>query len=52
MVRDPAVHAVVCSRIRGWLEVTMHWTVQGIVESPVRGADGNREFLIAARKPT
>lgn len=50
IVRDPAVHAIVCSRIRGWLQVEMRWSVQGIVESPVRGADGNREFLIAATK--
>jgi 23S rRNA (cytidine1920-2'-O)/16S rRNA (cytidine1409-2'-O)-methyltransferase len=51
IVRDPAIHARVCARIRGWLELDMRWPVLGLVESPVQGADGNREFLIAARKP-
>jgi len=25
--------------------------VMGVTESPVQGAEGNREFLISARKP-
>jgi len=51
VVRDPALHAEVCDRIRTWLEATMGWTVLGIEESPIRGPAGNVEFLIAARKP-
>ena len=27
------------------------WTVDGHMESPIAGGDGNREFLLAARKP-
>jgi len=27
----------------------MGWKVLGVTESPVTGADGNKEFLIAAR---
>jgi predicted rRNA methylase YqxC with S4 and FtsJ domains len=25
--------------------------VLGVMESPIEGGDGNREFLVAARKP-
>ena len=28
------------------------WHVQGVVESPITGPKGNREFLIAATRPT
>jgi 23S rRNA (cytidine1920-2'-O)/16S rRNA (cytidine1409-2'-O)-methyltransferase len=48
VVRDPALHAEVCREIRAWLEALPGWTVLGIVESPVLGPEGNREFLIAA----
>ena len=47
VVRDPELHARVCAEIRGWLEGE-GWDVQGIVESPIKGPEGNIEFLIAA----
>ena len=50
VVRDPALHTEVCERIAGWLAALPSWSVLGIVESPVRGAEGNIEFLIAARR--
>jgi len=50
IVRDPAVHAVVRARIAGFLGAA-GWAVTGETESPIRGGDGNAEFLIAARKP-
>jgi len=50
IVRDPAVHAAVRARIRAWLE-GQGWQVTGEAPSPIEGSDGNREFLIAARKP-
>jgi len=49
IVRDPALHLEVCERIQRWLEGDMGWQVSGVTESPVAGADGNKEFLIAAR---
>jgi len=49
VVRDPALHERVCGEVRDWLEGE-GWTVQGIVESPIRGPEGNIEFLIAARR--
>jgi 23S rRNA (cytidine1920-2'-O)/16S rRNA (cytidine1409-2'-O)-methyltransferase len=51
VVRDPDLHAAVCARIRSWLESLPGWSVLGIVESPILGPKGNKEFLIAARRP-
>ena len=50
IVRDPALHREVCERIQNWLEADMGWSVLGVTESPLVGADGNKEFLIAARR--
>ena len=50
VVRDPAVHEAVVSRIREWLAGQPGWTVVGTDESPITGPDGNREFLICGRK--
>ena len=47
VVRDPALHARVCEEVRGWIE-GLGWQVQGIVESPIKGPEGNVEFLISA----
>ena len=49
VVRDPALHARVCDEVRGWLE-GLGWTVEGIVESPITGPQGNVEFLISATR--
>lgn len=47
VVRDPALHARVCSEVRQWLE-GLGWDIEGIVESPITGPQGNVEFLISA----
>jgi 23S rRNA (cytidine1920-2'-O)/16S rRNA (cytidine1409-2'-O)-methyltransferase len=49
VVRDPELHARVCGEVRSWLE-SDGWAVQGIVESPIKGPEGNVEFLISARR--
>ncbi len=49
VVRDAAVRAAVCDRIWAWLDGRPGWRVLGITESPITGAVGNVEFLIAAR---
>ncbi|MDR3536196.1 MAG: TlyA family RNA methyltransferase [Acetobacteraceae bacterium] len=51
VVRDPAVHAAVCTRVRDWWDALPGWSVLGITESPITGPEGNREFLIAATRP-
>ncbi len=50
VVREPELHQEVCERIRGWLADQPGWTVLGITESPIRGPEGNIEFLICGRK--
>jgi 23S rRNA (cytidine1920-2'-O)/16S rRNA (cytidine1409-2'-O)-methyltransferase len=49
VVRDPTLHQAVCGRISRWLAAQPGWHVQGVIESPITGPKGNREFLIAAR---
>lgn len=49
VVRDPAVHAEVCARVQGWWATLPGWFVDGVVESPITGPEGNREFMIGAR---
>jgi 23S rRNA (cytidine1920-2'-O)/16S rRNA (cytidine1409-2'-O)-methyltransferase len=49
VVRDPQVHARVCETVRLWLE-GRGWQVAGVVESPITGPEGNKEFLIAAQR--
>ena len=50
VVRDPALHQEVCERIAAWVSAQPGWSVEGIVESPITGPEGNKEFLLAARK--
>jgi 23S rRNA (cytidine1920-2'-O)/16S rRNA (cytidine1409-2'-O)-methyltransferase len=50
VVRDPALHEEVCRRIEAWVNAQSGWRVEGVVESPITGPEGNREFLLAARK--
>jgi 23S rRNA (cytidine1920-2'-O)/16S rRNA (cytidine1409-2'-O)-methyltransferase len=49
VVRDAAIHARVCAEVAGVI-ATLGWTVGGPIPSPLEGRDGNREFLIAARR--
>jgi 23S rRNA (cytidine1920-2'-O)/16S rRNA (cytidine1409-2'-O)-methyltransferase len=49
VVRDPEIHREVCERAAMWVAVQPGWGVVGIVESPIVGPDGNREFLLYAR---
>jgi 23S rRNA (cytidine1920-2'-O)/16S rRNA (cytidine1409-2'-O)-methyltransferase len=49
VVRDPALHARVCDEVREWLEGA-GWVIQGIVESPITGPEGNVEFLVSAQR--
>lgn len=50
VVRDPDVHVRVCQEISDWLTGLEDWSVNGITESPIKGPEGNIEFLISATK--
>lgn len=47
IVRDPALHDEVRATISAWLGEQPGWTVLGTTDSPIEGAEGNKEFLIA-----
>ena len=49
-VRAPAVHASVCQAVQDWWHALAGWQVVGVTPSPITGPEGNREFLIAARR--
>ena len=49
VVRDPDVHARVINDAKSWVE-SRGWHVVGLVESPITGPEGNKEFLLAAQR--
>jgi len=50
VIRDPAVHARVVAEVTACAAALPGATVLGTMDSPITGADGNREFLLALRK--
>ncbi|MCY4496134.1 MAG: hypothetical protein OXC14_02510 [Rhodospirillaceae bacterium] len=44
-----AMGGEVCERIQGLIERQSGWRALGVSESPIRGPEGNREFLVAAK---
>jgi len=50
IVRDEVVQEAALADIAAWLPENPGWSVTGSIPSPVKGGDGNREFLLAARK--
>ncbi len=50
IVRDPAAHEKVIEDVRS-TALDLGLTVSGLCESPITGADGNREFLILLQLP-
>lgn len=48
LVKDPASYAVVETRLRD-MAAELNWQLLGWWDSPIRGGDGNREFLMSAK---
>lgn len=48
IVKEPELHQAACDRVRGAVEMLGFRT--RMVESPIQGAEGNREFLLYARR--
>ena len=48
VVRDPSLHAAVCENVREWFSSQSGWTVKSLCQSPIKGPEGNIEFLISA----
>lgn len=50
IVRDPAARAAAVEKVRAWMEAQPGWRVEGWMDSPLKGGDGNQEVLLAARR--
>ena len=50
VVRDPKLHSAVINDITKWIEFEIKMNILGVVESPILGPSGNKEFLIVATK--
>ncbi len=50
IVRDPAAGRAAAEAIAAWLATQPGWSVDGLIASPIAGGDGNREFLLGARR--
>lgn len=50
VVRDPELHRAVCDEISDWLAGLDQWRVRGLTDSPIKGPEGNVEFLIHGEK--
>ena len=50
IVRDAAVHEEVVTRIKNFA-AQLGWHTHGLIDSPILGGDGNKEFLIWLRHP-
>jgi 23S rRNA (cytidine1920-2'-O)/16S rRNA (cytidine1409-2'-O)-methyltransferase len=51
IVRSPEDHAEAVAKIRSFVDETEGLTWEGLIESPIKGRDGNTEFLAWLRKP-
>jgi len=50
VVREPELHKEVCNKIKNWITKDMvDWEVIGLTQSPIKGPEGNIEFLIGAK---
>lgn len=50
IVRDAATGLAAAERIAEWLASIDGWQVHGLIDSPIQGGDGNREYLLTAVK--
>jgi 23S rRNA (cytidine1920-2'-O)/16S rRNA (cytidine1409-2'-O)-methyltransferase len=49
IVRDPAAHKLAVARVADCVR-SLDWKVIGTIDSPITGAEGNREFLLYAAR--
>ncbi len=48
VIHDSQVHIQVCAMIRAWWDALPGWRVVDIIESPIKGPEGNKEFLLGS----
>ncbi len=49
IVRDPEAHELAVNKVAACVR-SLGWKVEGTIPSPITGAEGNREFLLYARR--
>ena len=50
VVRDLNLHEEVINDIKNWVESEIKMNLLGVVQSPILGPSGNKEFVIVATK--
>jgi 23S rRNA (cytidine1920-2'-O)/16S rRNA (cytidine1409-2'-O)-methyltransferase len=50
IVKDVEAQQAALADIKAFVAGQSRWSVIGHLESPIRGGEGNREFLLAAQK--
>ena len=50
IVKDPLVHKKVCDESKEWISNQFHTSFLKIIDSPIYGQKGNKEFLLYAKK--
>jgi 23S rRNA (cytidine1920-2'-O)/16S rRNA (cytidine1409-2'-O)-methyltransferase len=50
LVRDAPAQSRACEKVQSLVE-SLGWRLIGLIPSPIEGGDGNREFLLGARRP-
>jgi 23S rRNA (cytidine1920-2'-O)/16S rRNA (cytidine1409-2'-O)-methyltransferase len=50
IVRDPAAREDAIAGVEDWISRQPGWRVNGLVDSPIQGSDGNLEALLLARR--
>src|SRR6266571_6720989 len=49
VISDPAIHSRVLNELQEWIPLHTPFRVHGVIDSPIFGRDGNREFLFMLR---
>jgi 23S rRNA (cytidine1920-2'-O)/16S rRNA (cytidine1409-2'-O)-methyltransferase len=50
LLKDPAAGPPIATAMAEWLGAVPGWRALGLIESPIAGGDGNREYLLGAAK--
>jgi 23S rRNA (cytidine1920-2'-O)/16S rRNA (cytidine1409-2'-O)-methyltransferase len=50
LVRDRTLGRKAADGIATWLDAEMGWPVDGLIDSPIEGGDGNHEYLVGVRR--
>jgi 23S rRNA (cytidine1920-2'-O)/16S rRNA (cytidine1409-2'-O)-methyltransferase len=50
IVKDASAREAAVKDVAHWIGDQAGWNVMGHMESPIEGGDGNREYLLAAKK--